>query len=61
MKLVYEFVFPGIAAALALFGLFYAPRLNRLLLLAILLVAGGLVIIALVSVARYSWYPLLRF
>jgi hypothetical protein len=61
MKLVYEFVLPGIAAALALFGLFYAPRLNRLLLLAILLVAGGLVIIALVSVARYAWYPLLRF
>jgi hypothetical protein len=61
MKLILEFVLPGIAAALALFGLFYAPRLNRLFLFSLLLVAGALVIIALVSVARYSWYPWLRF
>jgi hypothetical protein len=61
MRLVIELVLPAMAAVLALFGLFYAPRLNRLLLSAILLAAGGLVIAALVYMARYSWYPWFRF
>jgi glucan phosphoethanolaminetransferase (alkaline phosphatase superfamily) len=61
MRLVFELLLPAIAGALALFGLFYAPRLNRLILLAVLLVAGGLVIVALVYMARHSWYLWLRF
>jgi len=60
MSRIQEFLILAAAAGLALFGLFYAPRINRILLFAILLVTGGLAVVALVSVALHIWEPLLR-